>query len=63
MGRSHYHDPAHVDASPFLARGALLPDPAALGHSKAVVQMGNLAHDRIMRSITLFDRHVIPALA
>jgi alkanesulfonate monooxygenase SsuD/methylene tetrahydromethanopterin reductase-like flavin-dependent oxidoreductase (luciferase family) len=27
------------------------------------MQMGNLAHDRIMRSIALFGRHVIPVLA
>jgi len=26
------------------------------------MQMGNLAHARIMDSITLFGRHVIPAL-
>jgi alkanesulfonate monooxygenase SsuD/methylene tetrahydromethanopterin reductase-like flavin-dependent oxidoreductase (luciferase family) len=27
------------------------------------MQMGNLAHARIMKSIALFGRHVIPAFA
>jgi hypothetical protein len=60
--QAHLHSGACAMGHPDSVSKVLKQYPeAGIDQILCVMQMGNLAHARIMDSITLFGRHVIPA--